>query len=56
MKNFIPRRAKCASNREYRQLFILGLLTIYEGLVATLSLGFFSVDCRAWYLFDVMED
>jgi hypothetical protein len=55
MNHFIPRRA-LATRRERRQLAILGLLTIYEGAISALSLGYFSVDCRAWYLFDVMVE
>ena len=51
---FIPHKAR-ATPQERRQLAVLGLLAIYEGLVAVLSLGYLSVDCRSWYLFDVLE-
>lgn len=54
MSIFIPRRAK-ATATERKQLFILGLLTVYEGLVAVLSLGYLSVEVRSWYLFDIMD-
>jgi len=57
-EHFIPRRAKFDRGnrwRDQRQLFILGLITIYEGLVSAISLGYLSVDTRAWYLFDVMD-
>jgi len=53
---FIPRRARCSTRRERCQLFVLGIATIYEGLVAALSLGFWSVETRSWLLFDVFDD
>jgi hypothetical protein len=35
---------------------LLGLGTIFEGLVMTLSLGYLTVETRAWLLFTVFED
>ncbi len=51
MSPLIPYRAIHFSKRDRRSFFVLGLATIYEGLVITLSLGFLTVDTRlAWLL------
>jgi hypothetical protein len=55
-KHFVPRRARHYSTRERWEFVVLGLGTIFEGLVMTLSLGYFNVDTRAWLLFEVFDD
>jgi len=50
MKRFIPHIAKHGSLKEQAQFVVLGLASIYEGLVFVLSLGFLSVDIRSWLL------
>jgi hypothetical protein len=57
MTRFMPIKARhFGSRRERWRFFLLGLGTIYEGLVMTLSLGYLTVDTRAWLLFDVFDD
>jgi hypothetical protein len=56
MSKFLPSKARHFSTRERWQFFALGLGTIYEGLVMTLSLGYLTVDTRAWLLFDAFEE
>jgi hypothetical protein len=56
MKPFMPRRAKYWGRKDHLQLFLLGLGAVYEGLVVVLSLGYLTVDTRAWMLFDLFED
>jgi hypothetical protein len=53
---FIPAIARHLTRRERVQFFLLGLGTIFEGLVMTLSLGYLTVETRAWLLFTVFED
>ena len=55
----IPRRAwfrHKPRKHERLEFFLLGLGTLWEGLVITFSLGYLTVDTRAWLLFDVFED
>ncbi len=52
---FVPRRTNATTRREQVQLFVLGVATVYEGLVAVLSLGFCMVETRAWLLFEVFD-
>jgi hypothetical protein len=53
---FLPRRSRHASVREHFQFVVLGLGTIYEGLVMVLSLGFLNVETRSWMLFNLFEE
>lgn len=53
---FIPKKARNRTSRERWQLALIGLASIYEGIVLTFSLGYLSVDTRAWVLFDVIDD
>lgn len=55
MNRFVPKLANASTRRERVQLFVLGVATIYEGLVGVLSLGYCVVDTRAWLLFDVFD-
>ncbi len=56
MKHFIPKRARHGAKPDQWRFWLLGLGTVYEGLVMVLSLGYYSVDTRAWLLFDLWED
>lgn len=50
---------KVANNRTWNQqykFFVVGLVTIYEGLVIVLSLGFLNTDARAMLLFSDWVD
>lgn len=56
MKNrFVPKLVNASTHRERIQLFVLGVATVYEGLVGVLSLGFCTVETRAWLLFEVFD-
>lgn len=56
MKNrFVPKLVNAATRRERIQLFVLAMATVYEGLVGVLSLGFCTVETRAWLLFEVFD-
>jgi hypothetical protein len=37
-------------------MFVLGLASIYDGLVTVLSLGFYTTDVRAWLLFEYFDE
>jgi hypothetical protein len=50
------RFGRSTARRERGQLLLLGLASIYEGLVAVLSLGFYTTDIRSYLLFDYFED
>lgn len=52
---FIPRLTRPGSHGIIG-FWWLGLATLYEGLVITLSLGFLNVDTRAWMLIEVLTD
>ncbi len=54
-RRILPYKAYHRSRRERSQFVLLGLATIWEGLVITLSLGFLTVSTRAWILFEVMD-
>lgn len=56
MNVILPHVARNGSAKERWRLFVVGLASIYEGLVIALSLGYFTVDTRAWVLFDLFED
>lgn len=57
INRFAPKRARHGHKRgEQFRFWLLGLGTVYEGLVMVLSLGYLSVDTRSWLLFDVFED
>lgn len=57
MRNrLLPKKAWHRDPRERCLFVLLGLATIYEGLVITLSLGFLTVETRAWIMFDVWDD
>lgn len=57
MRNrFMPCRARHNGAKDHWQFFLLGLGTVYEGLVMVLSLGFLTVETRSWLLFDVFDD
>lgn len=53
---FMPRRARIYQRRERWQLFVIGLASLYEGVVAVLSLGYLTVDTRSWVLFSIFGD
>lgn len=53
---FRPRIAKHASRRDRWMLFVLGLASIFEGMVLVLSLGYLTVETRCWVLFELFED
>jgi hypothetical protein len=40
---FMPRRARIHKRTERWQLFVIGLASLYEGVVAVLSLGYLKV-------------
>lgn len=52
LKAFTPHYVK----QDRRMMFVIGLVTLYEGIVLVLSLGFLNVDARAWVLFDHYGD
>jgi hypothetical protein len=53
----LPKKAKHYGNtKEQLQFWLLGLGTIYEGLIMVLSLGFLTVNTRAWMLFELFEE
>jgi len=57
MRAFIPHWARHhGSARERWRFVLLGLGTIYEGLVMVLSLGYLNVETRSWLLFEVFDD
>lgn len=57
MRNrFMPHRSRHDGAKDHWQFFLLGLGTVYEGLVMVLSLGFLTVETRSWLLFDVFDD
>jgi hypothetical protein len=56
MQHFMPRKARCHTRRERLHLWMIGLASIYEGLVLVLSLGWLSVDTRAWVVFQDWEN
>lgn len=56
LRKFAPRRALHLSARDRWQFFALGIATIFEGLVMTLSLGYLTVDTRVWLMFEVFDD
>ena len=53
---FIPTIARHSGARERWQFFALGLGSLYEGLVLVLSLGYLTVDTRAWLLFEAFDE
>lgn len=55
-KAILPRKLVCPGPRERRQMLLLALASIYDGLVTILSLGFYTTDIRAWLLFEVFEN
>jgi hypothetical protein len=57
LAHYLPRLANHAgSRRDHWRFFLLGLATLYEGLVITLSLGYLSVEARAYELFMRYDD
>jgi hypothetical protein len=50
------KRAKHYHWRGHFKFFVLGLATVYEGLVIVLSLGFLSTELRATLLFSDWMD
>lgn len=44
------------ARRERGKLLLLGIASLYEGLVAVLSLGLYTTDIRSYLLFDYFED
>lgn len=55
-KDILPHVARHASSKERWRFVVLGVATIWEGLVMVLSLGYLNVNTRAWLLFDFFED
>lgn len=53
---FVRPVAKGTSSRERWNLFILGAVSILEGLVQLLSLGYLNSHLRAWFMFEVAID
>jgi hypothetical protein len=53
---FKPRWARHRSRRDQWRFFLIGLGTVYEGLVIALSLGWLTINTRAWLLFDLFDD
>lgn len=56
MNRFRPKRARHDNARDRWVFCLIGLASVYEGLVMALSLGYLNVDTRAWLLFDVFDD
>ena len=50
-----PRAARCDNARERWTLVVIGLASIYEGLVEVLSLGYLTTHVRGWVLFDFLD-
>jgi len=50
--DWFPQRTRA----DQRRVFLLGLATIYDGLVMTLTLGHCITNIRAWLLFEVWGD
>lgn len=42
--------------KDQRNLWLLGVCSIIEGLIVVLSLGFLNSDIRAWFLFDFLDE
>ncbi len=58
-RNILPQKSKYSlykSRKERLQMLVLGLASIYEGLVVLLSAGYLTTDIRAYLLFDVFVD
>lgn len=56
LKPFMPVKARHHSRKERWRFLMIGLGSLYEGLVITLSLGYLNVNTRSWMLFDLFED
>jgi hypothetical protein len=56
VRDNVPHIARHGSSKERWKFVLLGLGTVYEGLVMVLSLGYLNVSTRAWLLFDVFVD
>lgn len=52
---FLPRKTR-PGEHGYLGFWLLGLFTLYEGLVITISLGFLNVDARAYALLELWDD
>lgn len=52
LAHYLPRVARHLDSRERWQFVRLGLASLYEGLVITLSLGYLNVEARAYELFE----
>ncbi len=57
LKSFLPRRAR-GHGSWFNQFYyaLVGLASVYEGLVIFLSLGTLTCEARAWVLFRDWED
>lgn len=51
LQHYLPRRAHNPTSKDRWEFFRLGLATLYEGLVITLSLGYLNVEARVYELF-----
>ena len=54
--HLMPKIARHYGWRFHVQFFMLGLATIWEGLIIVLSLGFLNCDIRAHLIFEIFED
>jgi hypothetical protein len=56
LEYYVPSKARHNSRRDRWRFFLLGLATVYEGLVIVLSLGYLNCEARAYELFERGED
>lgn len=55
-KIHLIRKSEVEYLNEIIDIFVIGLIEIFSGLVSVLSLGFLTSDLKAWYLFYFKEN
>jgi hypothetical protein len=51
-----PRKTRTTTRRQRGQMILLGLASIYEGLLEVCSLGYLTTDLGSWLLFEYFEE